>query len=113
MTPQQLTHFHYSNNLIPQELKTAVEHYLGPHNHKSGENSWVWVGGQRRKKVAALEVEWEFSDCEDIEWDIRWEHDTETNKEEKDVLTMSRWGTIDAESKDGDARPFACQCPGS
>ena len=95
MTLQQSTYFHYSNNLIPQELKTAVEHYLGPHNHKSGENSWVWVGGQRRKKVAALEVEWEFSDCEDIEWDIRWEHDTETNKEEKDVLTMSRWGTID------------------
>ena len=71
------------------------------------------MGGRRRKKIATVEVEWEFADCEKIEWNIRWEHKTESTNEDKDVLTMSRWATIDAESKDGQPRPFACQCPDS
>ena len=92
-----------------QELDNAVKYFLGP--HQSTEVGWIWVGGRRRAKPEVKKVEWEFADCETIEWKIKWETKPKSKEMEKDVLTMSRWGTIEAESKDGPPRPFACQCP--
>ena len=90
----------------------AADYYLGPYTSKT-ESSWIWVNGQRRNKTEAEQVEWEYSDCETITWNIRWENGSQIDAEKKEVLTMSRWGTIDGEWKDGQSRPFACQCPDS
>jgi len=101
-----------------QEMMSAIQYFLDPRDEswtKWDANNWLWLGGNDIKR----EKKWTWVDDEKIEWDIPWEkkagndNSKKKMKEGQDVMSLSRWGTIDDSFRLGIFRPFACQCPGT